>query len=156
MFVFKLKISKDRFLIICCALIAVMALVVHFFAFGKVLPRGNTFSERGEFLRELGYTAQKSTEKETEVIIPINFDKVYTSYNEMQRCADFDLSGYRGCQAVMYTYDLSNFYKYQEVKANLLVIRGRIIGGDITTREQDGFCLPLVSLEENIKSIKEN
>lgn len=155
MFTFRLKLSKDRVLIALCAALAVASLVWHFFAFSTVLPNGETEANRKEFLEELGYTVTADSTAAKSVFLPEKFDWVYTSYNELQGRAEFDLSRYRGCEARLYTYKLGRIHDLKEATASLLVYRDKIIGGDISSLEKGGVCLPLVSAEENSKELKE-
>ncbi len=155
MFVFKLKLSRDRVLIVICVLLAVMSLAWHFMFFSNILPKGETVGDRVEYVKKQGYTAVTDSETQKTILIPKEFNSVYTAYNEIQISANFDLSRYRGCGAQLYTYKLDKFGDIKEAKVNLIVYRDKIIGGDITTLEKGGLCLPLIAAEENIKDLKE-
>ncbi len=155
MFTFKVKLSRDRILIAGCALLAVLSLVWHFLTFSEISPKGKDTAARVEYLKTLGYSAMADSESHKPILLPAKFDEVYTSYNELQKEGGFDLSRHRGCEAELYTYNLSRFYELKEAMANLIVYRDKIIGGDISTLEKGGLCLPLLSVDENIKELKD-
>ena len=76
----------------------------------------------------------------TTVTIPREFDKVFAAYNEMQRGQGLDLSTYSGKTVERYTYTVTNYENYEgTVLANLLIYRGRVIGGDICSADTAGF-----------------
>ena len=92
------------------------------------------------FLSQFGWTVEKTPHEEREVTIPDEFDKVFTAYNELQKQQGLDLSKYRRKSVKRYTYVITNFPDYDgTVYANLLVYRGKIIGGDICTADVNGF-----------------
>ena len=75
-----------------------------------------------------------------EVVIPQVFDDVYENYNAMQLRCGFDLSEYKGRQVELYTYSLSEYPGFDgEVMCDLLVLGGKVIGGNIYTAALDGF-----------------
>ena len=155
MFVFKLKLTRNHIISAGCMLIALLAIVMHFCTFAGVHPAGKTAEQRRMYLERLGYATLES-ETHREVVIPGDFDMVYTSYNNMQKKADFNLSEYKGLKVGLYTYKLKPLAEINDIEANLLVYRGKIIGGDIFCSRADGFCLPLVKCEENLKEIGYN
>lgn len=94
------------------------------------------------FLTSLGY---EFSENFTEKIftIPYEFDMVYNNYNELQKEVGFDLSLYKGRECVMYTYEIHN-HPFGDCNANIIVYKGDIIGGDISSVNLDGFMTPLM------------
>lgn len=94
------------------------------------------------FLSFLGY---EFSENYTEKIftIPNEFDMVYNNYNEIQKEAGFDLFPHRGKECVMYTYEVYN-HPFGKCNANIIVYKGEIIGGDISSVNLDGFMTPLM------------
>lgn len=95
-----------------------------------------TVSERISFLRELGYNVIPTDEEEESIRIPMEFGDVYTSYNELQKESGTDLRNYRGCECTRFTYTLQT--ENGEKRINLIVYRGRVIGGDISTAALNG------------------
>ena len=93
------------------------------------------------FLSSLGYTFSENYTEKT-FTIPIEFDMVYNNYNEIQKEAGYDLSLYKGKECVMYTYEIYN-HPFGKCNANIIVYKGEIIGGDISSVNLDGFMTPL-------------
>ena len=114
--------------------------------------RGANAQERLEFLTSLGWEADAEPVEVAEIIIPAEFDEVYTEYNELQKEQGFDLEVYCGLRVKRWTYRITNLEGYPEtsdcIRANLLVYDGIIIGGDICSVELDGFMKGLVSREQ--------
>lgn len=93
------------------------------------------------FLTGLGYEFSEDFTKTT-FTLPLRFDMVYNNYNELQKEAGFDLLPYRGKECIMYTYQILN-HPFGKANANIIVYRGDIIGGDISSVNLDGFMTPL-------------
>ena len=99
-----------------------------------------TEASRRGFLEELGWQLATDSGKTDEITLPKNFDRVLTGYNELQRSQGFDLSKYSGKTVERHTYTVTNYPDYEgKVYANLLIYRGRVIGGDICSAEENGF-----------------
>lgn len=96
--------------------------------------------ERIAFLAQFGWEVAAEPVESTTVTIPREFDKVFGAYNELQRAQGLDLSTHAGRTVERYTYTVTNYKDYDgTVFANLLVHRGRVIGGDICSAESGGF-----------------
>lgn len=93
------------------------------------------------FLSELGYEYNEDFTQKT-FTIPFEFDMVYNNYNQIQKEAGFDLSLFKGKTCTMYTYELIN-HPFGKANANIIVYKGEIIGGDISSVNLDGFMVPL-------------
>ena len=75
-----------------------------------------------------------------EVLIPSDFDKVFAGYNEIQKSQGLDLGKYRKKHLTRYTYEVTNYDGYDgTVYANLLIYKGRVVGGDICSADAGGF-----------------
>lgn len=99
-----------------------------------------TEEQRLEYLRSLGWQLETSEPETQEITIPAEFDDVYQSYNDLQKEQGFDLSGFKGKQAIRYTYYITNYPDQPDgVQANLLVCDGILIGGDVCSVEMNGF-----------------
>ena len=90
------------------------------------------------YLNYLGYEVGDNPLEITRVTIPQNFDAVYSSYNLLQIEAGFDLSKYKGKSLSKYSYEVKNL-DGEDVRANVLVYDGIIVGGDISSPKIDGF-----------------
>ncbi len=92
------------------------------------------------FLAQYGWEIDKSSAQEAEIRIPKEFDKVMTEYNEVQKQQGLDLSKYAKKTATRYTYEITNYPNYEgTVYANVITYRGKVIGGDICTKDTKGF-----------------
>ena len=97
-------------------------------------------AERLAFLAQFGWEVDAASAESASVTIPAEFDKVFAAYNELQRRQGLDLSAYGGRTVERYTYTVTNYEGYEGgVVANLLIYRGRVIGGDVCSVQQDGF-----------------
>lgn len=98
-----------------------------------------TNDDRLAFLSQFGWEVEPTPEEQN-VTIPGEFDRVFVSYNELQKQQGLDLSKYKRKDVTRYTYRVTNFPDYDgAVLANVLVYRGRVIGGDICTADVSGF-----------------
>lgn len=92
------------------------------------------------FLNHYGYEVSKRPIEHSVIKIPKPLDLVFQGYNEIQKKAGFDLAEYEGKEGIRYTYDVKNYPGGIEgVRANIIVIEGKIAGGDICTVRLDGF-----------------
>ena len=93
---------------------------------------------RGEFLTQLGWEVEPH--EFMEVMIPREFDDIYSEYNELQKSQGMDLTKYRGKRAMHYTYKVKNHPSGEDsVVLNLLVYKNKLIGGDVCSTKADGF-----------------
>lgn len=102
----------------------------------------STEEDRMNFITSLGLTVESDPSGVTEIIIPEEFNETFTNYNEIQKQSGLDLEPYKGCTVKKWTYTVTNYPGYegtQSIKINLLVYKGKIIGGDICSLELDGF-----------------
>ena len=60
-------------------------------------------------------------------------------YFAMLKDCGFDLQQYEGTEVKRYTFLIKNYPSDTYVYANVLVYKGKVVGGDIMTRELDGF-----------------
>ena len=78
------------------------------------------------------------------LVIPAVFGSVYENYNALQKQCGFDLSLYKGEDAVQYTYIITDYTDdsgntLDNIRMNLIIVSGRIVGGDICSAALDGF-----------------
>ncbi|MBQ8145352.1 MAG: DUF4830 domain-containing protein [Clostridia bacterium] len=101
-----------------------------------------------KFLSQYGWEVADSPVEECEITIPKEFDKVISSYNEIQKQQGLDLSKYSKKTALRYTFKITNYPNYDgTVYANVITYRGKVIAGDICTADAKGFIhtLPMPS-----------
>lgn len=91
-------------------------------------------------VKEMGYDDVSETPYEVvEFTIPMQFNEVYSRYNELLKTAGYDLSPYKGKLCKRYTYLIPS----QNARANIIVYNGEIIGGDISSITLDGIMIPI-------------
>lgn len=96
---------------------------------------------RVQFLSAFGWELETEPAEVVEVAIPKEFGDVYLNYNEIQKLQGFDLTKYQGKKVKRYTYIVVNYPEHPEnIRANLLVYKDKVIGGDICSLEAaNGF-----------------
>ena len=154
MFVYSVRATTVKFFAIMFAGIAALVALILFIPTAEpVLPEavvaaGSTVSYEGAdtaegraaFLKQFGWEVDPASEQERAVTVPDEFDTVFSGYNEIQKKQGLDLERYRRKEVMRYTYAVTNYPEYDgTVLANLLVYRGRVIGGDICSEAAYGF-----------------
>jgi len=98
------------------------------------------------YIAALGWQVDPEPTERRDVVIPREFDDVYSRYNELQLAAGFDLSKYAGRQAEHLCYVVRNHPSGEDpVYLCLLVYNGAVIGGDLHSAALDGFMHPLAA-----------
>ncbi len=105
---------------------------------------GETLTDRTEYAKSLGYAVSRDSETVRNIVIPAVFGNVYENYNALQKECGFDLSLYKGEDAVQYTYIITDYTDdsgntLDNIRMNLIIVSGRIVGGDICSAALDGF-----------------
>jgi len=99
-----------------------------------------TAEDRLAFLAQFGWEVESTPVEEAEVTIPAEFDKVYQSYNELQKKQGFDLTKYHKKDVMRYTYRITNYPDYTgEVLVSILMHKNKVIGGDVCSSDAGGF-----------------
>ena len=143
MFGFTAKITKTRIVIalLCVILVGVSIFVVaNDKQTDKINLDGSTTEKRIQFLKSFDWQVDKDSESEKSITIPLEFDNVYTAYNNIQKSQGFDLLDYKGKKVTLYTLKINNYPQNSDnVYASMLVCDGVIIGGDVHSTELSGF-----------------
>ena len=155
MFIYSMRAGTVRFFgIVCVALLLLVALVAFVPELQPVAAAGEitedtqsisyenveSAADGAAFLAQFGWEVDPTPTEQTTVTIPAEFDKIFSAYNEIQRAQGLDLCAYSGRTVQRYTFRVTNYEGYDgTVLANLLIWRGRVIGGDICTAQQQGF-----------------
>ena len=107
----------------------------------------STNAERVEFLNRQGWIVKPDPISKEEITVPSVFDGVYADYAALQQSQGFDLEPYKGSTATAITYQVLNYPDYPEdVTATMLIVDGRLIGGDISLAGEGGFTEPLITV----------
>ena len=153
MFVYSLKASTLKFVAVVIVSIGLLITLV------AVIPTGSeslrvsanaapainfkeiaTAEDRAEFLTQYGWEINPEAVEVVDVVIPKEFNAVYTKYNDVQKQQKLDLSKYKNKTVKRYTYEVTNYPDYEgRVLVSVLIYKDRVVGGDICSAEADGF-----------------
>lgn len=97
-----------------------------------------TNDERIAYLEACGWEVDASSCEVQEVVIPSDFDETYQNYADLQARQGFDLEKYKGKRVKCVSYTVTNYPNGEEVVAELLIYRGHVIAGDISSMKTDG------------------
>lgn len=135
---FFITFTKKKLFLALLILSGVLLIIFNVRASGNRFPDGSTNTLRMTYIESLGLSPDDSAVQSKSIILPSEFSDVYARYNDLQLKAGFDLSKYKGKEAVIYSYPLS-----EDRVVHLIVHKGRIIGGDIADTRVDGEMKPL-------------
>ncbi len=151
MFVYSVKASGLKFagIVILCvaAIVTLVALIPEYqptasyvkeekVSFSKI----KTNEDRIAFLSQFGWEVEEKAVETEQITVPDEFDKVYESYNTLQKKQGLDLSDYKRRDVTRYTYKVTNYPDYgKDVYANVIVYKNKVIGGDICSADVNGF-----------------
>ena len=94
------------------------------------------------FLTENGWQIDLSSCEQAEVRLPERFNAAYDRYNALQMAQGFDLTPYRGRDAVRVSFDVTNYDGGEgpgPVRANLLFVGDEIVAADVCSVALNGF-----------------
>ena len=103
----------------------------------------STEDDMVRFLNGFGHEVENEPPKVYEIVIPEQFNSVYEKYNEIQRAQGLNLKRYAGKDATAYVFKLTNYECMGEAYATLIIRNGRVIGGDVSCKEGEGFVVGL-------------
>lgn len=139
-----LTFTKKGLVALLAAVLLCLFVGGELYAAGNIKQNGKTNAQRVAFIKSMGLVPQEECIGNKDIVIPERFGMVYENYNKLQLKAGYDLELYKGSDATVFTYSVETPNGYSgDAVANLIVYNGRIIGGDISSRELDGFMLPL-------------
>ena len=143
------RLNKKRILLTAIAVATVLVTILMAVTGGSKSLKLESEKERRSYISTLGITVSEEPPVIRNIVIPTEFSAVYKKYNELQKQSGFDLWDYRGEFAVQYTYMVTNYKNdkgeiEQDVRINLILYEGKLIGGDISSTRLDGFMKGLV------------
>ena len=152
MFVYSVRASTVKL----CALVAVALILLvgvsAFTALDSVAASApveinysgmKTNEDRVAFIEQFGVKVDPNPVEEKPFLMPENFDRIISGYNELQKKQGLDLSKYAKKKVTRYTYKVENYDSEGEVFVNLFIHRQRIIACDICSAAPEGFVVPL-------------
>ena len=149
MFVYSLRASTLRFFSVIALSLAVLITLVALVptyavdseqaaSFDYERVKNDDDAER--FLSQFGWIVDATPTEVAEVTMPSEFDKIFAAYNEIQRGQGLDLAKYKRKKLTRYTFEVKKYEGYEgRVLANVLVYRGKVVGGDICSADVEGF-----------------
>ena len=163
MFIYSLRASTLKFFgIVGVAIVTLVALVFLIPTYSKATTKEiatmnenisfdniKNATDGIKFLSQYGWEIEEMPIEECEITIPREFDKVLTTYNEIQKQQGLDLTKYQKKTAKRYTYKVTNYPNYEgTVYANIIIYRDKVIAGDICSADSRGF-IHTLSMPEN-------
>ncbi len=149
MFVYSLRASTLRFFgVIAVSLAVLFVLITLVPTYAAESEQAASYSyekvksedDAEKFLAQFGWIVDASPVEVTDVTMPSEFDKIFAAYNEIQKEQGLNLLKYKRKKLTRYTFEVKNYEGYEgRVLANVLVYRGKVVGGDICSADVDGF-----------------
>lgn len=153
MFIYSVRAGTLKFVgAICVALVAMITIIAFLPGTNNaVVDTGATTqsvkyekvkdaADVASFLSQFGWQVKAEPIEVKEVVIPSEFDRIFTNYNEIQKQQGLDLTRYKRKTATRYTMEITNYGDYEgKVYANVIVYHNRVIGGDICSADVSGF-----------------
>lgn len=172
MFVCSLKASKIKLAGMLVLSVAALAAILSFIPARNTADALETVAVQGRdikfdgiktdedlqnFITSLGIEVKTPAYNSTEVDLPRVFDAVYSKYNDIQKQQGFDLTKYRGKSLHRYTFEITNYPSPEpsqsgKVYLTLFVHKGKVVGGDISSRDFGGFVRTFVDFGLSDKS----
>lgn len=152
--IYTFRLTKGHIVAAILAVAALIAALILLLPGDESRQTGGTVTIReptdcAEYLRQLGYEADPDSAESRTVMIPKEFDAVYEAYNALQKECGFDLTRYAGKRVELTTLRITNWPEAEEeVLADVLVYRKRVVGGAIYTASVDGFMQGLAPMQE--------
>lgn len=158
MFVFSIKASTLKIGAVVCASVVALIVLLTMIPVNEPTAASLMYSsvssynynnvktneDRISFLKQFGWETEGEQIECVKVTLPTKFDKVFVGYNELQKQQGLDLGKYKGKEVTRYTYKITNFDGYDgTVYANIIVYRGKVVGGDICSADLNGFVMTL-------------
>ncbi len=136
--------TKKRLTVLFSVFVCVCIICYEFYIAGNKIPNAKTNAQRVAFVEQAGYTLVDKNPTSKTVTIPEVFYDVYKNYNALQKKSGYDLSYYKGCEVIIYTYKINPPQNYSgEFLINIIVYNDRVIGGDVSSSTFGEYMLPI-------------
>jgi len=150
MLIFSIKADKKKMFIVLAVLLLTVTLSIVLTKLHNSSPTAEcagvkytltaaTNEDRVSFFSQFGWKVDSEPVEIKEVVIPTKFNDVYISYNNIQKEQGLDLEPYAGKSCHQWVYTVKNYPQNTAVRATILVLNNRVIGGDLSTTALDGF-----------------
>ncbi len=94
------------------------------------------------------HKVMESTMYSEDITIPLHFNNTYMHYNDLQKSIGMDLSQYCGKNCKAYHFEAMKSDKDDKEIMTLIVYENRLIGGDISQKDFDGYMKSLADNDE--------
>lgn len=92
------------------------------------------------YLKSFGWSVSEMPLRAETVVIPKEFDDVYEKYNQLQERQGFNFDKAKGKKAMLYSFTINDHPSGEKgVIANVIVYKNKVIGGDISSSDVNGF-----------------
>lgn len=129
----KKKLIAGLFIVIIALAVVIMMTVSSKTGYTVHTQSGKSYNTKAEDTKQIdGFLSQFLLKSDglvskQQITIPIEFNKAYESYNQLQIKQGLDLSRYKGFNCVLCVYDLKDSDDY----ISLLIYEDRVVGGHI-------------------------
>lgn len=156
MFTYSFRMKKSTIITVVLSIVVVILTVILIPVGGKAVqtyqansaPTCKTNEERVEWIKSMGWEIEEQPSSEIQVMIPRQFDEIYSQYAMAQRQQGYRIDKYKGKTATKYCYIATNC---EEAKGNavisILQYKNKIVAADISSVELGGFLKPLKAIE---------
>ena len=121
--------SKKGLAVILALTVLALVIIGQFSSVNKGYADGGTHRERMEFLSYCKITVNENAVAVKQTRLPQKLSGYFNEYNKMLQKGGFELSNFCGKEVTVYSYTLT---EAPEKTANLIILNGKIIAGDIT------------------------
>ncbi len=143
----KVKLAVIGVLGVIAAALITMIIFLNFKGETWVVVAGLEYSvqageneQRIAFFKQFGWEVSEQPLSVEEVVIPQEFNAVYERYNQLQKSQGMDLTKYVGKTVKKVVYEILNYQRQDTiVYGTLLIYDNKVIGGDISSAELNGF-----------------
>lgn len=129
--------------------LTILSVIIFTFSIDK-----NTNIKIIKYIESIGWKVEQNPKEISYYKIPVKFNEVFNTYNNIQQKAGFDMSKYKGKNVVSYSYKIIN-HKYSDsnsVYATILLYKGEIIGGEISLNKNPCFIYEINNTKDLISS----
>ena len=144
MFAVNIRVSKIKLILFICAAVVMAVLIIAVYNKSQkqqaIKPVCNNEQEIISYIASFGVTVATDSVKVDTVIVPSEFNEVYTNYNKLQIEQGFDLTKYKGKQLTRYTFSVTNYSQEGfDVFAEILLYDNKVVAADVYSTNVDGF-----------------
>ena len=97
-------------------------------------------TDMARFLSQFGWQVATEPIEDKTVTLPQRMDGVFAGYNDLQKSQGLDLAPLSGKRVRKTVFTVTNYEGYEgEVTATLFVYKNRVVAGDLSSGDPNGF-----------------